>query len=523
MRLLALMMVVVGLYAQVTSDRIRQSQDYPQNWLTYSGNYGSWRYSKLDQIHTGSVKNLGLKWVYQMKTLEKVETTPLVVDGVMYFTEPPNAAHAVDAETGRRYWSYHRPLPDKINVCCGAVNRGMAILGDALFVGTNDGFLVALDRKTGNVLWETGLGDRKTGHSVTMAPLVVKDKVIVGIAGGEYGIRGFLDAYDPRTGKRLWRFWTVPGPGEKGNDSWSGDSWKRGGAPTWITGSYDPSTNLVYWGTGNPSPDWNGDVRKGDNLYSSSVVAIDADTGLLKWHFQFTPHDLHDWDSTQVPVLVDAVFRGRERKLMFWANRNAFFYVLDRETGEFLSGKPFVKQTWAEGLDDKGRPIRRPNTAPSREGTLVYPGVQGGTNWYSPSYSPLTRLFYMSVWDYASLYYTGDADYHAGNRFLGSAPVGVTNDPGRGIVKALDPLTSETKWEFPLQTTPQSGILSTAGGIVFGGNNEGQFFALDAETGKELWRANTGGVIAAGPVTYSVKGKQLVTIASGSALFTFGF
>ena len=522
MRLLVLMTVVVGLCAQVNSDRILRSQDEPQNWLTYSGSYASWRYSKLDQIHVHNVKNLGLKWVYQMRTLEKVETTPLVVDGVMYFTEPPNAAHAVDAETGRRYWSYRRPLPDKINVCCGAVNRGMAILGDALFVGTNDGFLVALDRKTGNVLWETEVGDRKTGSSVTMAPLVVKDKIITGVAGGEYGIRGFLDAYDPRSGKRLWRFWTIPGPGEKGNDSWSGDSWKRGGAPTWVTGSYDPSTNLVYWGTGNPSPDWNGDVRKGDNLYSSSVVAVDADTGRLKWHFQFTPHDVHDWDATQVPVLVDAVFRGQQRRLMFWANRNAFFYVIDRETGEFLSGKPFVKQTWAEGLDDKGRPIRRPNTAPSREGTLVYPGVQGGTNWYSPSYSPLTRLFYMSVWDYASIYYTGDADYHPGNRFLGSAPVGVPNEPGHGMVKALDPLTSETKWEFPLQTNPQSGILSTAGGIVFGGNNEGQFFALDAETGKELWRANTGGVIVAGPVTYAVKGKQMVTIASGSALFTFG-
>ncbi|HUQ90909.1 MAG TPA: PQQ-dependent dehydrogenase, methanol/ethanol family [Bryobacteraceae bacterium] len=522
MRRLILLALPVGLLAQVTYDRILNSASEPRNWLTYSGNYASWRFSPLDRIHAGNVKELGLKWVYQMKTLEKVETTPLVVDGVMYFTEPPNAAHAVDAETGRRYWSYRRVLPDKINVCCGAVNRGMAILDGTLFLGTVDGYLVALDRRTGNVLWETEVGDRKFGHSVTMAPLIVKDKVVSGVAGGEYGIRGFLDAYDPKTGKRLWRFWTVPGPGEKGNGSWSGDSWKRGGAPTWVTGSYDPSTNLVYWGTGNPSPDWNGDVRKGDNLYSSSVVAVDADSGKLKWHFQFTPHDLHDWDAVQVPVLVDAEFRGRQRKLMFWANRNAFYYVLDRENGEFLLGKPFVRQTWAEGLDDKGRPVRRPNTAPSREGTLVYPGVQGGTNWYSPSYSPRTGLFYMSVWDYASIFYTGDAGYHPGNRFLGSAPAGVPNEPGRGMVKAINPLTGDTRWEFPLHTPPQAGILSTAGDLVFGGNNEGQFFALDAKTGKELWRANTGGVIVAGPVTYTVKGRQQVTIASGSALFTFG-
>lgn len=507
--------------AQITYERILKSAEEPRNWLTYSGNYDSWRYSKLAQINAANVKNLSMAWVVQMKTLEKVETTPLVVDGVMYFTEPPNAAHAIDAATGRRFWTYRRPLPDKISPCCGQVNRGMAILGDTLFLGTIDGYLVALDRKTGNVIWETLVGDRKTGHSVTVAPLALKDKIIVGIAGGEYGVRGFLDAYDPKTGKRLWRFWTVPGPGEPGHDTWSGDSWKTGGAPTWVTGSYDPALNLVYWGTGNPSPDWNGDVRKGDNLYSSSVIALDADSGKLKWYFQFTPHDLHDWDAVQVPVLIDAEFRGRPRKLMLWANRNAFYYVLDRATGEFLQGKAFVRQSWASGLDDKGRPIRIANTFPSREGTKVYPGVQGGTNWYSPSYSPQTGLFYLSVWDYASIYYTGDAPYKPGNRFLGSVPAGVPNEPGGGMIKALDPLTGNTKWSFPLQTTPQAGILSTAGGVVFGGNNEGQFLALDARTGTELWRANTGGVIIAGPVTYSVNGKQMVTIASGNSLFTF--
>lgn len=521
MKLLALIALPAGLMAQAGFERILNSSAEPHNWLTYNGNLRSWRYSGLDQIHTGNVKNLAVEWVYQMKTIEKVETTPLVVDGVMYFTEPPNAAVAVDAATGRHYWTYRRRLPGKINVCCGQVNRGMAILGDALFLGTVDAYLVALDRRTGNVLWETQVADRRTGHSITVAPLVVKEKVVAGIAGGEYGIRGFLDAYDARTGRRVWRFWTIPGPGEKGHETWSGESWKTGGGPAWVTGSYDSSTNLVYWGTGNPSPDWNGDVRKGDNLYTSSVVALDADTGKLKWHFQFTPHDVHDWDAAQTPVLVDADFRGRRRRLMFWANRNAFYYVLDRETGEFLLGKPFIKQTWAEGLNARGRPIPRPNTAPSRQGTLIYPGVQGGTNWYPPSYSPITGLFYFPVWDYASLYYTGDAPYVAGNRFLGSVPVGVPNEPGRGMVKALDPLSGETKWEFPLLSTPQSGILSTAGNIVFGGNNEGQFFALDARTGRELWHGNTGGVIAAGPVTYIAGGRQMVTIAAGNSLFTF--
>ncbi|MFN3326341.1 MAG: pyrroloquinoline quinone-dependent dehydrogenase [Bryobacteraceae bacterium] len=507
---------------QLTYERILKAAAEPGNWLTYSGSYMSHRHSSLKQIDRSNVERMQLKWVYQMRTLEKVETTPIVVDEVMYVTKPPDEVVALDPETGRAFWTYRRVLPEPINVCCGQVNRGVAVLGDRVYAGFVDGHVVALDAKTGALLWDVEVADRRTGHSVTVAPLAVKDKVIVGIAGGEYGIRGFLDAYDAETGERAWRFYTVPGPGEPGNETWAGDSWKTGGAPTWVTGSYDPELNLIYWGTGNPSPDWNGEVRKGDNLYSSSVIAVDADTGKLKWYFQFTPHDVHDWDAVQIPVLVDASWQGRPRKLMYWANRNSFFYVLDRTTGEFLSGRPFTKQTWAKGLDEKGRPIRLPNTAPSREGTLVYPGVQGGTNWYSPSFSPVTGLFYMSVWEYASIYYTGDAPYTAGNRFLGSVPSGVPDDPGYGAVRAIEPQTGELRWEKRLHSKPQAGILSTAGGLVFGGTNEGHFFALDDRTGKELWRANTGGVIAAGPVTYLSRGQQRVTIAAGSALFTFG-
>lgn len=508
--------------AQVTADRLLNAGREPGNWLTYSGGYASHRFSRLDEITKANVSGLRLHWVYQLRTTEKVETSPLAVDGILYVTRPPNDVVALDAATGRPFWSYRRTLPEPINVCCGRVNRGLAILGDRLFMGTVDGHLVALDARTGNVLWDVEVADRRTGHALTAAPLAVQDKIITGVAGGEYGIRGFLDAYDPETGRRLWRFWTVPGPGEPGHDTWSGDSWKTGGAPTWLTGSYDPELNLLYWGTGNPSPDWNGDVRLGDNLYSSSVIALDADTGKLRWHFQFTPHDVHDWDAVQIPVLVDDEWQGRKRRLMYFANRNCFFYVLDRETGEFLLGKPFAKQTWAQDLDAKGRPIRVPGMEPSAKGTLVWPGVQGGTNWYSPSYSPQTGLFYFSAWEYASIYYKGDAPYSPGNRFLGSAPQGVPDEPGAGAIRALDPKTGRRRWEFALTSTPQSGILTTAGGLLFAGDADGYFFALDDATGKELWRIGTGGLIVAAPVTYTANGRQLVTIASGGAIFTFG-
>ncbi|MCP5112938.1 MAG: PQQ-dependent dehydrogenase, methanol/ethanol family [bacterium] len=515
-------MASVALFGQLTYERLLNPEREPGNWLTYSGSYSSQRYSLLDLLARDNVSDLEFKWVYQLRTTQKVETTPLVVDGVMYLTRPPNDVIAMDTETGRPFWQYRRTLPETINVCCGRVNRGLAMLGDRLFMGTVDGSLVALDAKTGNVLWEVEVADPATGYALTAAPLALDGKIITGIAGGEYGVRGFLDAYDPETGRRLWRFWTIPGPGEPGHETWEGDSWKTGGAPTWLTGSYDPELNLIYWGTGNPSPDWNGEVREGDNLYSSSVIALDADTGELRWHFQFSPHDVHDWDAVQIPLLVDAEWQGAPRKLMYWANRNCFFYVLDRETGKFLLGKAFAKQTWAEGLDARGRPIRLPNTSPSPEGTLIWPGVQGGTNWYSPSYSPRTGLFYMSVWEYASIYYTGDAPYSPGNRFLGSVPQGVPDEPGSGALRAINPKTGERAWDFELHSTPQAGILSTAGGLVFGGNNEGQFFALDDESGKELWHAKTGGAIIAAPITYLSNGKQYVTIAAGSAIFTFG-
>ncbi len=519
----ALSLVVTGIArAQVTYERLLNAAKESQNWLTYSGGYNSWRYSSLHEIRRENASKLRVKWVYQMPTLHPVETTPLVVDGVMYISEPPSNVVALDAATGRRYWRYQRALPSKINTCCGQVNRGVAVLGDRVFVGTVDAHLVALDAKTGAVLWDIQVADDRTGHSITVAPLAVKDMIVCGISGGEYGIRGFLDAYDAASGKRRWRFWTIPEPGQAGSDTWSGDAWKTGGAPTWVTGSYDPELNLIIWGTGNPSPDWNGDLRPGDNLYADSAIALNADTGQLKWHFQFVPHDTHDWDAVQVPVLVDGEWEGRQRKLVYWAHRDSFYYVLDRETGKFLFGKPFAKQTWAKGLDSSGRPIRLPGIDPTPEGTELWPGVQGSTNWYSPSYSPLTKLFYLTVWEYGGTYYKGEQEYSPGNRYIGSVPVGDLKDhPGHGAIRALNPRTGERVWDFPLLTMPTAGVLSTAGQLIFGGSDEGYVFALDAETGKPVWRQNTGGRIRGSAMTYLSEGKQVIAVASGSSIFTF--
>ena len=290
-----------NLPGQVSYQRILNADDEPGNWLTYSRTYNSQRYSHLDQIRRDNVKNLELKWVFQAKSLENFEATPLVVDGIMYLTRPPNVVVALDATTGRVFWTYHHKVPKEVSVCCGLVNRGLAILDDLLFLGTLDARLQAIDAKTGSLVWDVKLADFRDGYAVTMAPLAIKDKVIVGMAGGEYGIRGFLEAYDARTGKRAWRFHTIPGPGEPGNETWEGDSWKTGGGSAWLTGSFDPELNLLYWGIGNPGPDWNGDVRKGDNLYSDSVVALNPDNGRLQWHFQFTPHDVWDYDAVQIP------------------------------------------------------------------------------------------------------------------------------------------------------------------------------------------------------------------------------
>ncbi|MBC8875736.1 MAG: PQQ-dependent dehydrogenase, methanol/ethanol family [Planctomycetes bacterium] len=516
----------------VTCQRLVHAADEPGNWLMYSGTYNGQRHSRLRQIDDTNVHKLRVKWVRQFPTLSWVETTPLVVDGVMYATVPPNEVKALDARTGMEYWYRIHPNAAKLCLCCGKVNRGVAILGEKLYMGTLDAQLLAIDCRMGRKRWlddHVIVADCEKGHSITAAPLIVKDMVVTGIAGGEFGIRGFLAAYDAKTGKERWRRPTIPGPGEPGNETWAGDSWKTGGAPTWMTGTYDPELNLIYWGVGNPGPDYNGEVRQGDNLYSDSVLALDADTGRIKWYFQFTPHDVWDWDSCQIPVLVDVPFRGKPRKLMLFANRNAFFYVLDRETGEFLLARAFAKQTWADGIDKKGRPKVRPDKLPSKDGTLVYPDVSGAANWWSPSYSPQTGLFYQLAFDGACKYVIGEPEPepgtgkpYVGGGGMASEYLPFPDSSYFSAVRALRVETGEIVWEYRVEPKSSAGLLSTAGNLVFGGTAKGVFFALNATTGKELWRLDLGARVHAAPISYTVDGKQYVTIAAGNALFTFG-
>jgi alcohol dehydrogenase (cytochrome c) len=532
-----------GLRAQqpVTFDRLLRANQEPHNWLTYSGNLSGHRHSLLTQMTPANVKNLELQWVFQTRTpaepAEKFEATPLVVDGVMYTVLAPNHVVALDAATGRMFWMYSPRLSPLARVCCGRVNRGLAILGDTLFMGTIDGHLIAIDAKNGKPVWDVSLSKPELGYSFTMAPLVIKDKVIIGPAGGEYGIRGFIAAFDAKNGREAWRFNTVPGPGEAGHETWpaGSDAWEHGGGSIWVTGAYDPDLNLMYFGTGNPGPDWNADPRPGDNLYTDSVVALDPDTGRLKWHYQFTPHDEFDYDATQIPVLTDIQWQGRQRKVMLWANRNGFWYVLDRATGEFLQGKPFVRVNWAEGIDAKGVPKRVLNATP--EGTLVYPNNQGATNWYSPSYSPRTGYFYIPTWmDTYSTYTKGPVEYKEGNQYVGRFPTmtvpalrtgpGAVNQrtpqEGYGAIQAFDPKSGELKWQFKMADVTDSGVLTTATDLLFAGGREGYFFALDGRSGELLWKGNVGGQVSAGPMSYAVNGKQFVAIAAGSALFVYG-
>lgn len=507
---------------------LRASSAEPQNWLTYSGSPASQRYSLLADITPANAAALELKWAYQSRSLEKHEVTPLVVDGVMYTIQSPNDVVALDAATGATLWTYrHKPAEGTHNPCCGNISRGVAILGDKVYLGTLDAMLIAIDARTGKEVWKTTVADYKQAYSITHAPLAIKDKVLVGVAGGEYGIRGFLAAYDADSGKQIWRFNTVPGPDEPGGNTWAGDSYLHGGAPIWVTGSYDPDANLTFWGVGNPGPDWNGDVRKGDNLYSCSVIALNVDTGKLAWHYQFNPHNEFDWDATQVPVLADVPFGGRARHAILWANRNGVFYVLDRNTGEFLRGVSFVKTNWFTGFDEKGRPIPTPGVVPTKQGTLVYPGNQGGTNWYNPSFSPSTGLFYIPAWENTSTTYIKSEqppEYHQGQMFYGDFPkAGSDKDETFSSIIAMDPATGQRKWTFRL-TAPstEGGILTTASNLLFTGGSDGRFVALDARNGMEVWSTRLGSSVSAGPMTYSVDGHQYVTIQSGHTLFTFG-
>ncbi len=445
--------------AQVTPERLVSSAKEPQNWLTYSGDYAGRRFSPLDQVNTTNARSLVAKWVYQTAATGKLETTPLVVDGILYATAQDNRAFALDARTGRPIWMYQHQLPADIRPCCGRVNRGLAILGDKVFFGTLDAHIIALDTKTGNVIWDVTAADYRTGYSFTVAPLAIKNLVVIGVSGGEYGVRGFIDAYDAATGERKWRFYTVPGPGEAGHETWEGDSWKVGGAPAWNTGTYDPATNQIFWPTGNPSPSNRGEGRAGDNLYSNSLLALNADTGKMNWHFQFTKHDEHDWDATQVPVIIDS----GGKHLIAQANRNGFFYVLDRHDWQTDFGERLRQSSrGAIRKMPKGVQSRRKKLRPRSKATRFAPArLEPRTLWRRP-YNPQTALFYVTARDQCDIFSTAPQPYEAGHAYYGSAYFPSEEaEPYRGFLKAIDPATGEIKWKFEHTSPTWSGVLST--------------------------------------------------------------
>jgi alcohol dehydrogenase (cytochrome c) len=511
--------LVLSARGQVTSARLLDSSKEPQNWLTYSGDYSGRRFSALDQINKSNAKSLVAKWVYQTGATGKFETTPLVVDGILYGTAPDNRAFALDARTGRPIWLYQRQLPADIRPCCGRINRGVAILENKVFMGTLDAHVIALDAKTGSVVWDVAAVDYKLGYSFTLAPLVVKNLVVLGVSGGEYGIRGFIDAYDAETGQRKWRFYTVPGPGDPGHETWEGDSWKTGGVPAWVTGTYDAARNELLWPTGNPAPSNRGEGRAGVNLYSDSLLALDADSGKLNWSFQFTRHDEHDWDATQVPVMIDE----GGKHLIAQANRNGYFYVLDRSSGKLVLANPFGKVTWSHSKDAEGRPVAVKESTPTLEGRQVCPGAAGVTNWESPTFDPQTGLFYVNAREQCDVFSTAPQPYEPGHAYYGSAYFPADDsEPFWGALRAIDPASGKVKWEFKYPSPSWSGVLSTAGGLVFTGDSEGNFVALDAASGKALWHFQTGAAVYAAPMAFAIDGKQYVAIAAGSSLYTFG-
>ena len=517
------------LNINVSSEEIHSAGSRSDEWLTYSGSLDGRRYTTLSEINPANVSQIRIRWIQQFDIGDQpIEATPLVVDATLFITEPPDNVIALDAKTGNVIWKYNRMVPSDLALCCGRVNRGVAILGQKVYLATLDGYLVALDANTGKMIWETRVADASDEYSMTGAPLIVNQSVVVGVAGGEYGIRGFLASYDAATGQQQWKFNTIPGPGEPGHESWKSDGWRTGGGPTWVTGSYDPSVDLLYWGVGNPGPPYLGDARPGDNLFTNSVIALHPGTGKLAWYFQFTPHDQHDWDSVQTPVLTDVFINGIKRRVICWANRNGFYYVLDRVTGEFLTGVPFVEQNWAKGLDSKGRPILSEANEPSDTGRLTEPGDSGGTNWQNTALDQERGLIFVNATEGASVF-TKNLRLRSRSpdrkQFLGSDAS--TEGSVSVVVRALDVATGTRKWERVLPSLSEdlpysfSGLLATGGGLVFGSSG-GYAFALDSSTGRELWRVFLGGDTRSAPISFTVDGRQVIALMAGHALFLFG-
>jgi alcohol dehydrogenase (cytochrome c) len=493
------------------------------NWLSYNGDYTGRRYSALNEITTANLSQLRAQWVFHAPNSSHLEVTPVVVDGVMFVTAA-NDAYALDAQTGRTIWHYSRPVTDGlIDDAAQHHNRGVGILGHRVYMETDNAHLLCLDARSGNLLWDVAYTDGNKNYGATSAPLVVKNKVIVGTSGGDDGVRGFVAAYDAETGQEAWRFWTIPGPGEFGSESWPGDSYKLGGGTTWMPGTYDPELNTIYWGTSNPAPDFDGEVRPGDDLYTDCLLALDPDTGKLKWYFQFTPHDLFDYDAVETPVLVDAEFRGQTRKLIVQANRNGFLYVLDRTNGAFLRATRFVeKLNWASGIDLKGRPILT-GVQPNEAGARICPGFSGATNWYSPSFLPDTGTFYFLALENCHTYLRKPKEFQPGQTYYSTGARHSEGDFGEKILLAYKLDSDKPAWRYVQAGEGHSsgGVMATAGGLIFFGDDAQSFEAVDANTGKALWHFNTGQNISASPMTYAVNGKQFVTIAAGSDVFSF--
>ena len=495
------------------------------DWPTYNGQLSGNRFSNLEQVNKKNVGRLAPKWVFTVPSPSRLEVTPVVVGGIMYVTNA-NECYALDAGSGRQIWQYQRPrTKGLIGNAAGGINRGVAVADDRVFLVTDNARLIALNRFTGALVWDTEMADWRQNYNATAAPMAVDNLVISGTAGGEEGVRGFLAAYDQTTGKEVWRFWTAPLRGEPGSETWVGKGIEHPGVVTWQIGSYDAESHTLYWPTGNPSPDYNGDERLGDNLYASCILALDSKTGKLKWYFQFTPHNVWDWDAQQPQVLVDTEWQGQPRKLLIQASRNGFFYIFDRTNGKLLLTKPFVKKlTWARGIGEDGRPLINPNQEPTPDGNKICPSSHGAANWYSTSFNPATGLYYLQTLEQCSILTKRPAEWQAGRGYLGGSSTNAPDETGQKILRAIDIKTGSVVWELPQSGSGASraGTLATAGGLVFFGDDGDGFTAVDASRGEPLWRYQTNYLWRASPMTYMFDGKQYISIASGPNIIAFG-
>jgi alcohol dehydrogenase (cytochrome c) len=505
-----------------------QSQDlliHPPgpNWPSYNGDYSGRRYSGLSEINTANVANLETKWVFHAGNTAHLEVTPVVINGMMFVTAA-NDALALDARTGRVVWRHSWPISEGlIDDASGHINRGVAIWRNRIYMETDNAHLLCLDARSGNLIWNVAYADWNKNYGATSAPLVVKDKILVGTSGGDDGVRGFVAAFDALTGKLAWRFWTIPAPGEFGSQSWPGNLYLHGGGTTWMPGTYDPQLNTIYWGTSNPAPDFEGGVRPGDDLYTDCLLALDPDTGKLKWYFQFTPHDVFDYDAVETPILIDAWYRGAPRKLLVQANRNGYIYVLDRTDGKFLSAAPFVeKLNWATGIDANGRP-RSAGIEPSAAGTRVCPGYAGATNWFAPSYNEATHSVYFMALEECENYFLKSQTFKEGEGFYSTGVKHLPNETSQKVLLAYNLDSDSLAWKYPQTGKAHSsgGTMTTVAGLVFFGDDSSSLEAVGAANGKPLWHFNTGQEISASPMSYAAGGKQYVAIAAGSDVFSF--